>query len=116
MIKLPFTKMQGAGNDYIYVNCMHAPLQKPELLSQMMSQRHFSIGSDGLVLICPSSVADAKMRMFNTDGSEGKMCGNAIRCIGKYLFDNRLVTKETITVETLSGIRTLKLEIFIRPF
>lgn len=111
MLKLPFTKMQGAGNDYIYVNCMHWTLAHPDKLSQMMSQRHFSVGADGLVLICPSAVADAKMRMFNNDGSEGKMCGNAIRCIGKYLYDNRLITKETITIETLSGIRTLKLDI-----
>lgn len=110
MLKLPFTKMQGTGNDYIYVNCMHFTLSHPERLSQMMSARRFAVGSDGLVLICPSAVADAKMRMFNTDGSEGKMCGNAIRCIGKYLYDNRLVTKEIITIETLSGIRTLKLE------
>lgn len=104
-----FTKMQGIGNDYIYIDCFKKPVSDPEKLSIEMSKRHFSVGSDGLVLICPSSVADCKMRMFNADGSEGKMCGNAIRCVGKYVYDEGLVDKTTVTVETLSGIKTLKL-------
>lgn len=108
-VKLEFTKMQGCGNDYIYFNCFHQEIDNPEGLSVTLSDRHFGIGGDGVVLICPSKVADAKMRMFNLDGSEGKMCGNAIRCVGKYLYDNRLTDKETVTVETLSGIKTVEL-------
>ncbi len=107
--KIPFTKMHGIGNDYIYVNCMNEELSDPGAISEKMSPRHFSVGADGLVMICSSAVADAKMRMFNADGSEGKMCGNAIRCVGKYLYDNGIVQKETVTVETLSGIKTLQL-------
>ena len=79
-----FTKMQGIGNDYIYVNCFEGEPQNPGAISAAMSPRHFSVGADGLVLICRSDAADAKMRMFNLDGSEGKMCGNAIRCVAKY--------------------------------
>lgn len=104
-----FTKMQGIGNDYIYIDCFKNSVSDPEKLSVEMSKRHFSVGSDGLVLICPSLVADCKMRMFNADGSEGKMCGNAIRCVGKYVYDEKIVEKDIITVETLSGIKTLKL-------
>lgn len=104
-----FTKMQGIGNDYIYIDCFKNPVSNPEKLSIEMSKRHFSVGSDGLVLICPSNVADCKMRMFNADGSEGKMCGNAIRCVAKYVYDEKIVEKDIITVETLSGIKTLKL-------
>ena len=81
-MKIPFWKMQGCGNDYIYFDCLRAPLESPESLSVWLSDRHFGIGGDGVVMICPSNVADAKMRMFNLDGSEGKMCGNAIRCVG----------------------------------
>lgn len=110
-MKINFTKMHGIGNDYIYVNCLEKELDDPSGASIAMSPRHFSVGADGLVMICASSVADAKMRMFNADGSEGKMCGNAIRCVGKYLYDNGLVAKEKITVETLSGIKTLELHI-----
>ena len=106
-MKIPFTKMHGAGNDYIYVNCMDGLFFDPADLAVKMSPRHFSVGSDGLVLIMKSDVADARMRMFNADGSEGKMCGNAIRCVGKYLSDNGYVTKDDITIETLSGIKTL---------
>jgi len=106
-VKIRFTKMHGIGNDYIYINCMVQEIAKPSDLAIIMSSRHFSVGSDGLILICPSEVADAKMRMFNADGSEGKMCGNAIRCVGKYLYDNRIVTKKEITIETLSGIKNL---------
>lgn len=88
---LKFTKMHGCGNDYIYFNCFEQSIENPEQLAVALSDRHFGIGGDGIVLICPSEVADAKMRMFNADGSEGKMCGNAIRCVGKYLYDNKLV-------------------------
>ena len=108
-MKLRFTKMHGCGNDYVYVNCFEQEVQDPVALSISISDRHFGVGGDGLVLICPSAVADAKMRMFNADGSEGKMCGNAIRCVGKYLYDSGMVHKTTVTIETLSGIKTLEL-------
>ncbi len=107
--KLPFTKMQGCANDYIYVNCFTQEINSPESLSVFLSDRHVGVGGTGVVLICPSDVADAKMRMFNLDGSEGEMCGNAIRCIGKYLYDNQIVPQKEMTIETLSGIRRLKL-------
>ena len=107
--KLAFTKMQGCGNDYIYFDCMKQEVFGPESLSVSLSGRHFGIGGDGVVLICPSMVADARMRMFNLDGSEGQMCGNAIRCVGKYLYDNGLVKSEEITIETLAGIKRLRL-------
>ncbi|MDD6032565.1 MAG: diaminopimelate epimerase [Oscillospiraceae bacterium] len=110
-MKLSFTKMHGCGNDYIYFNCFDAPLEDPERVSIALSDRHFGVGGDGIVLICPSDVADARMRMFNIDGSEGKMCGNAIRCVAKYLYDNGMVPKETMTIETLSGIKTLQLQV-----
>ena len=110
MRKIPFTKMHGAGNDYIYIDCFAFPFDfDPSDLAKKMSPRHFSVGGDGVVLILPSEVADAKMRMFNLDGSEGKMCGNAIRCVAKYLSDHGLTDKSVITVETLSGIKTLRL-------
>lgn len=107
-MKLKFTKMHGCGNDYIYFNCFDQKINNPEGLSVRLSDRHFGIGGDGVVLICPSEVADAKMRMFNLDGSEGKMCGNASRCVGKYLFDNGIVDKDEMTLETLSGIKKIK--------
>lgn len=110
-MKIPFTKMQGIGNDYIYVNCMSGEYFDPEELSVKMSPRHMSVGADGLVLICSSDSADAKMRMFNADGSEGRMCGNAIRCVGKYLYENGIVDKINISVETLSGIKYLTLTV-----
>ena len=110
-MKIPFTKMQGIGNDYIYVNCMSGEYFDPAELSVKMSPRHMSIGADGLVLICSSDTADAKMRMFNADGSEGRMCGNAIRCVGKYLYENGIVEKIIISVETLSGIKYLTLTV-----
>ena len=106
---LHFTKMQGCGNDYIYFNCFEQEMISPESLAVYLSDRHFGIGGDGVVMICPSEIADAKMRMFNLDGSEGKMCGNAIRCVGKYLYDNAMVQKTEMTIETLSGIKRLKL-------
>ncbi|MBS6445410.1 MAG: diaminopimelate epimerase [Ruminococcus sp.] len=101
--------MHGAGNDYIYINCFEETVENPEELSIKLSDRHFGIGGDGLILIMPSKVADFRMRMFNNDGSEGKMCGNGTRCIGKYVYDYHLTDKKEITLETLSGIKTLKL-------
>ena len=109
-MKLNFTKMHGCGNDYIYFNCFEQEVTKPEALSIRLSDRHFGIGGDGIVLICPSEVADAKMRMFNSDGSEGKMCGNATRCIGKYMYDHGMIDKPEMTLETLSGIKLLKMQ------
>ena len=103
--------MHGCGNDYIYFNCMDKELDNPEQLSIMLSDRHFSIGGDGIIMICHSDKADARMRMFNADGSEGKMCGNATRCIGKYLYDNGIVKKDKISLETLSGIKYLDLTV-----
>ncbi len=106
-MRVEFTKMQGSGNDYIYINCLENEINYPESLSVVLSDRHFSIGGDGVVLICKSDIADAKMRMFNLDGSEGKMCGNAIRCVAKYLYDNKIIPKTTMTIDTLSGIKEL---------
>ncbi len=114
MTQIPFTKMQGCANDYIYLDCLDSITgDAPENIAQLareMSPRHFSVGADGVVCICrPTSPdADARMRMFNADGSEGKMCGNAVRCVGKYLADHGLV-KDEAKIETLSGIKTLKL-------
>lgn len=108
-MKLKFTKMHGCGNDYIYVNCFDQNLPFPEEFSKKFSHRRYGIGSDGLILVCPSDVADAKMRMFNSDGSEGKMCGNGIRCVGKFLHDNNLTTKKKLTIETLSGVKEVLL-------
>ena len=106
---LKFTKMHGIGNDYVYVNCFKETVSDPEKLSIFVSDRHFGVGSDGLVLIMPSDKADFRMRMFNADGSEGMMCGNATRCIGKYVYDNGMTDKTDITLETKSGIKKLKL-------
>lgn len=108
-MRLNFTKMQGAGNDYIYFNCFKEKINDPSSLAVKLSDRHFGVGGDGIVLICPSDVADAKMRMFNADGSEGKMCGNAIRCVAKYVYENGIAVKNPLRVETLSGVKTLKL-------
>lgn len=104
-----FTKMHGIGNDYIYINCMEStPDRLPELAIEM-SDRHFGVGGDGIVLICPSEVADFKMRMFNNDGSEARMCGNASRCIARYVHDHGLTDQRRISLETLSGIKVLSL-------
>lgn len=104
-----FTKMHGIGNDYIYINCMESiPDRLPELAEEM-SDRHFGVGGDGIVLICPSDKADFRMRMFNNDGSEARMCGNASRCIAKYVHDHKLTEKTRISLETLSGIKVLSL-------
>ena len=108
-MKLKFTKMHGCGNDYIYVNCFDQNVPFPEEFSKKFSQRRYGIGSDGLIMVCPSDVADAKMRMFNADGSEGKMCGNGIRCVGKFLHDNNLVRSNDMCIETLSGIKRVSL-------
>ncbi len=108
---MEFCKMHGIGNDYIYFNCMEQELDDPTALAIKLSHRNFGIGGDGIVMICSSNIADAKMRMFNLDGSEGKMCGNAIRCVGKYLYDNGIVVKDTISIETLSGIKYLDLTV-----
>lgn len=101
--------MHGAGNDYIYVNTLACPVEHPEALARLWSDRHKGIGGDGLVLIGPSTVGDFSMRIFNNDGSEAMMCGNASRCIGKYLYDNRLTDRREIRLETLSGIKVLHL-------
>lgn len=103
-----FYKMHGIGNDYIYFDCMKEPLEKVEELAVRLSDRHFSIGGDGIILLCPSEVADCKMRMFNADGSEGKMCGNGIRCVGKLAHDLGYVSSHICRIETLSGIKTLE--------
>lgn len=105
---MKFTKMQGCGNDYVYINCFEQEVQNPTELAQKMSNRNFGIGSDGLILVMPSQVADCKMRMFNSDGSESEMCGNGIRCVGKFVHDKNIVKKDIITVETLAGIKTLQ--------
>nr|WP_281693016.1 diaminopimelate epimerase [Agathobaculum desmolans] len=107
---MSFTKMHGCGNSYIYFNCFEQPVPDPGPLSVRLSEPHFGIGGDGIILISPSDKADAQMRIFNADGSEGKMCGNGIRCVGKYLYDNGMVgDRTTITVDTLSGVKTLVL-------
>lgn len=108
---IKFTKMHGAGNDYIYVDTTKYPIENPEEFSKLWSAPHTGIGSDGLVLIGYSGKADFSMRIFNADGSEAKMCGNASRCIGKYLYDHELTSKTEITLDTLSGIKTLQLHI-----
>lgn len=106
---MKFSKMHGIGNDYIYVNCFEENISEPEKISVVVSNRRFGIGSDGLVLIMPSDKADFRMRIFNADGSEAMMCGNATRCIGKYVYDMGLTNKTDITLETNSGIKYLKL-------
>lgn len=109
--KVRFTKMQGAGNDYIYINAMHSLPENLPSLSRKISDRHFGVGSDGLVVIMPSVTADFRMRMFNADGSEAEMCGNASRCIGKYVYEKGLTDKTEISLETLAGIRILSLDV-----
>lgn len=109
MEEITFTKMHGIGNDYIYIDCMHHQPSHLEELARAMSHRHTGVGGDGIVLICPSEVADFRMRIFNADGSEARMCGNASRCIGKYVADRGMTDKNEITLETLSGIKTLYL-------
>lgn len=112
---LHFYKMQGLGNDYVYINCFENDIEKTvddlAALSVRLSNRNFGVGSDGIILLCPSKVADLKMRIFNADGSEAKMCGNGIRCVGKLAYDLLICRHETMTVETLSGIKFLKLTV-----
>lgn len=108
-MKIEFVKMQGCGNDYIYVNCLKYDMDSPGMLSIKLSDRRYGIGGDGLILICKSEKADAQMRIFNTDGSEGKMCGNGIRCVGKFLYDSGIVASKHIKIDTLSGIKYLEL-------
>jgi len=109
-MKVKFTKMHGCGNDYIYINCFSQFIDNPILLSEALCYRRRSIGGDGIILIEPSDAADAKMRIFNKDGSEGKMCGNGIRCVAKYLIDEKIASEnKLLKIDTLSGIKTLKI-------
>lgn len=108
---MEFTKMHGLGNDYIYFNCMQHMPDDPAALSRQLSHRHFGVGGDGIICICPSEQADFRMRMFNADGSEGAMCGNGIRCVGKYVYEKGLTAKRKLVIETLSGMRELELHL-----
>lgn len=108
---MKFTKMHGCGNDYVYVNCFEETVENPSEVARFVSDRHFGIGSDGMILICPSEIADFRMAMYNLDGSEGKMCGNGVRCIAKYVYDHQLTDKTRISLETLGGIKYLDLNI-----
>lgn len=109
--QIKFTKMQGAGNDYVYIDATEHEVLQPERLAVEMSDRHFGVGSDGLVLILPSDKADFRMRMFNADGSEAQMCGNASRCVGKYVYERGLTSKKTVLLETAAGIKELDLHV-----
>lgn len=108
---MKFTKMQGCGNDYVYINCFEEKVEDAPALARKVSDRHFGIGADGLVLIKPSSRDDFTMEMYNADGSQGKMCGNAIRCVGKYVFDHKMTKKRELAVETLAGTKYLSLNV-----
>lgn len=108
---MKFTKMQGLGNDYVYVDAINQDIKNESELSVFVSNRHFGIGSDGLILICKSEKADFRMKMFNSDGSEAEMCGNGIRCVGKFVYDKKLTQKTELTIETLAGIKKLKLNV-----
>ena len=108
---MKFTKMQGLGNDYVYVNCFEEKIENPPAVARYVSDRHFGIGSDGLIMINPSEVADFEMEMYNADGSRGEMCGNGIRCVAKYVYDYGLTDKAQISVETLGGIKYLDLTV-----
>lgn len=108
---MKFTKMHGIGNDYVYVNCFQEKVENREETARLVSDRHFGIGSDGLILICPSEIADCRMVMYNADGSRGAMCGNGIRCVAKYVYDYGLTDKTQITVETDSGVKKLDLTV-----
>lgn len=106
-----FKKMHGLGNDYIYVNCMKETIDNPSEVAIKISDRHYGVGSDGLILICPSMVADFRMEMYNADGTESAMCGNGIRCVGKYVYENNLTDKTKLLIETASGIKRLFLHV-----
>ncbi len=108
---MKFTKMQGCGNDYVYIDCTRTPLADPERMAITLSDRHFGVGGDGMILICPSEVADFRMAMYNADGSEGSMCGNGIRCVGKFVYDKGLTQNTELTIETKSGLKHLRLEV-----
>jgi diaminopimelate epimerase len=109
---MKFTKMQGIGNDYVYVDCFAQPVPAdPAALAVKIADRHFGVGGDGLILICPSEKADARMRMFNADGSEAEMCGNGVRCVAKYVYDHGIAKKPTLKIETGNGVLTLDLEV-----
>ncbi|MCC8081815.1 MAG: diaminopimelate epimerase [Lachnospiraceae bacterium] len=108
---MKFTKMHGCGNDYVYVNCFEETVQNPAAVSVYVSDRHFGIGADGMILICPSETADFRMAMYNADGSEGNMCGNGIRCVAKYVYDHGMTDQTQISIETKSGIKYLDLTI-----
>jgi diaminopimelate epimerase len=109
---MKFTKMQGAGNDYVYVDCFAHPLPpNPAELARKIADRHYGVGGDGLILICPSTVADARMRMFNADGSEAEMCGNGVRCVAKYVYDHDICRTPTLKIETGCGVLTLDLQL-----
>ena len=108
---MKFTKMHGCGNDYVYVNCLEETVEHPGEVAKFVSDRHFGIGSDGLILICPSKVADFEMVMYNADGSRGEMCGNGIRCVAKYVYDKGLTDKEDITIVSAGKIKYLKLTV-----
>lgn len=108
---MKFTKMHGCGNDYVYINCFEEKIENPTELAIKVSNRHFGVGSDGLILICPSDKADFRMDMYNADGSQSEMCGNGIRCVGKYVYDYGLTNKDEVSVETLAGIKYLKFQI-----
>ena len=110
-MNMKFTKMHGCGNDYVYVDCTNEMIENPSEVSKYVSDRHFGIGSDGLILICSSETADFRMAMYNADGSEGAMCGNVIRCVAKYVYDKGLTDKENISIETKSGIKELELTV-----
>ena len=108
---MKFTKMHGIGNDYVYVNCFEESIKNPAEVSKFVSDRHFGIGSDGLILISPSAKADFRMNIYNADGSQAEMCGNGIRCVAKYVYDYGLTDKTEISVETLAGIKYLRLQV-----
>ena len=106
-----FTKMQGIGNDYIYINCFEEQVKDPAALSVRLSDRHFGIGGDGVILIKPSENGDAEMDLYNADGSRAKMCGNGIRCVGKYVYERGIAKKDVLKIDTQSGVKTLYLDV-----
>ena len=106
-----FTKMQGLGNDYIYLDCTKERPENAHELARRISDRHFGVGSDGLICVCPSRSADFRMEMYNADGTQGEMCGNGIRCMGKYVYDRGMTNKTDLTIETPGGVRTLRLQV-----
>ena len=105
---MKFTKMHGLGNDYLYIDCFQENISQPEKIARVLCDRHFGVGGDGIILIAPSEIADFKMIMYNADGSQGEMCGNGIRCVGKYVYDKGLTNQKKITIETLAGIKYLE--------